>query len=189
MTAQRSVADPAFSGDYLRTLRAARDLSLRALAESAGLSASLLSQIERGAANPTLDSMQRIARSLDVSIFDLFETGARPTAVIRPDRRRRVVIRDGDLTYELLSPDTHRHMEVWQGRLTAGSKMGEEPSTHSSEEFILVLQGRMRLELAGQTYDLDTGCSIQYDGNLPHLIHGVGDGDLLFLSALTPPTL
>lgn len=178
-----------FDGQRVRALRRERGLSLRGLAERSGLSPSLLSQIERGQSNPSVATLQRIAGSLEVSIFALLAQDGPGNAVVRPDRRRKVVIQDGHLTYELLSPDTDRQMEVWMGRLAAGAQMGSETSSHPSEEFILVLKGRMEIQIAGEVYVLDPGCSIQYDGNLPHRIRSIGDSDLEFLSALTPPTL
>jgi transcriptional regulator with XRE-family HTH domain len=177
-------------GVRLKRLRSERGLSLRDVAAASGVSASLLSQLERDLANPSISTLQRIAGSLHVSIFALLPEDGRPAAtVVRPDDRRKLAIQDGQLRYELLSPDTNRQMEVWMGRLEPGAEMGSETSSHASEEFILVLRGRMQIMLGGEVHLLEGGASIQYDGNIPHRITNAGGEELAFLSALTPPTL
>lgn len=164
-------------------------MSLRQLATESGLSASLLSQLERGLANPSVTTLRRLTETLDVSIFALLEGPSRAHTVVRPDRRRRIVIQDGRLRYELLSPNTNGQMEVWMGYLAVGEEMGSEASSHPSEEFIFVIRGAMEIHIGREVYSLEEGCSIQYDGRQPHRIVCAGDDDLVFLSALTPPTL
>ena len=165
-------------------------MSLREMAQASGVSASMLSQLERGASTPTIQTLRRVAAALDVSVFQLIEDASQVThPVVRPDRRRKIVIQDDQLTYELLSPDTKGKLEVWLGRLGPGGASGPDPSTHASEEFILVQEGRMEIDIAGVKYELAKGDSIQYDGMLPHRIESVGDEELVFVSALTPPTL
>src|SRR5712692_7781862 len=147
-------------GARLKRLRTERGLSLRDVATASGVSASLLSQLERDLANPSISTLQRIAQSLHVSVFALLpENGGPPAIVVRPGNRRKLVIQDGQLRYELLSPDANRQMEVWVGRLEPGAEMGSDPSSHHSEEFILVLRGRMELSLGDETHVLEEGAA------------------------------
>jgi transcriptional regulator with XRE-family HTH domain len=176
-------------GARLRRLRTDRGWSLRQLAGVSGLSPGLLSQLERDLTNPSVTTLRRLAESLHVSIFALIPDNGPAHIVVSPDSRRKLVVQDGELHYELLSPDTNRQMEVWLGRLARGASMGTEVSSHPSEEFILVLKGRMRITIGAEQHVLEQGSSIQYDGNLPHRIVNDGGQDLEFLSALTPPTL
>ena len=176
-------------GGRLREERTAAGLTLRDLAAKTDLSVSLLSQLERGATSPSIHSLKRIAAALGVSIFQLLAEDGPTQFVVRADRRRKVVLQDGDLDYELLSPDAKHKLEVWFGRLEPGASSGPEPAAHESEEFILVLQGRLRIEFGAVSHELGAGDAIQYDGNQPHLISNPGPGRLEFLSALTPPTL
>ncbi len=69
--------------------------------------------------------------------------------------------------YELLSPDTKRQLEVWLGNLSPGVTSGEESSVHASEEFILVLSGRVEIEIGDQLQILGPGDVIQHDGSQP----------------------
>ena len=191
-TGSRNSKDQAgagIDGTRLREERVGAGLTLRDLAAKTELSVSLLSQLERGATSPSIHSLKRIAGALHVSIFQLLAGDGPAQVVVRADRRRKVILQEGDLDYELLSPDTKRKLEVWLGRLEPGASSGPEPATHESEEFIVVLQGQLRIEFGTIVHELGPGDAIQYDGNQPHLISNPGPGRLEFISALTPPTL
>jgi len=121
--------------------------------------------------------------------FQLLDEEAPAQSVVRSDRRRKLILQEGDLDYELLSPDAKRKLEVWFGRLEPGASSGPEPATHESEEFIFLLQGQLQIEFGAIAHQLGPGDAIQYDGNQPHLISNPGPGRLEFISALTPPTL
>lgn len=176
-------------GKRLRILREEQEWTLRELAERTGLSASLISQLERGVTSPSLQSVRRLAEALNVSIFQLLAEGPQSYSYVRADRRRKLVIQHGEISYELLSPDTKRRLEVWLGALEPGASSGDDPSVHFSEEFILVLSGQMEIEIGDQRQVLGPGDAIQYDGSQPHKIWNRGDEALRFVSALTPPTL
>jgi len=176
-------------GNRLRELRRQDGQTLRDLAAKTDLSVSLLSQLERGTTSPSISSLKRIAAALGVSIFQLLDEEAPAQSVVRSDRRRKLILQEGDLDYELLSPDAKRKLEVWFGRLEPGASSGPEPAAHESEEFIFVLQGQLRIEFGAVSHQLGPGDAIQYDGNQPHLISNPGPGRLEFISALTPPTL
>jgi transcriptional regulator with XRE-family HTH domain len=185
-------AGSGIDGRRLRQLRFERGLSLKELAAKASVSASLVSQLERGVTSPSISSLKRLATALDVSIFELLDEGDGRHTVVRAGRRRTITLRHGEIVYELLSPTTEMKLEVWMGNLSGARHDDEsesEPSVHMSEEFILVMDGTMDIEVAGRPYRLRAGDSIQYDGNQPHTIRNAGDSDLRFLSALTPPTL
>jgi transcriptional regulator with XRE-family HTH domain len=176
-------------GKRLRILREEQEWTLRELAERTGLSVSLISQLERGVTSPSLQSVRRLADALQVSIFQLLAADTRGYSYVPADRRRKLVLQHGEISYELLSPDTKRRLEVWLGTLSPGVTSGEEPSVHASEEFILVLSGQMEIEIGDQRQVLGPGDAIQYDGSQPHKIWNRGDEPLRFVSALTPPTL
>jgi transcriptional regulator with XRE-family HTH domain len=184
-----SQARGGIDGTRLRDERVGAGLTLRDLAAKTELSVSLLSQLERGTTSPSIHSLKRIASALGVSIFQLLAEDSPAQFVVRAARRRKVLLQEGDLDYELLSPDAKRKLEVWLGRLEPGASSGPEPAAHDSEEFIFVLHGRLRIEFGAITHELGPGDAIQYDGNQPHMISNAGPGQLEFISALTPPTL
>ncbi len=176
-------------GRLLRELREEYGLTLRELSVKTGLSTSLISQLERGVTSPSLQSVRRLAEALQVSIFQLLAADTRGYSYVPADRRRKLVLQHGEISYELLSPDTKRRLEVWLGTLGPGATSGDEPSIHQSEEFILVLSGHMEIEIGSQRQILGPGDAIQYDGSQPHKIWNHATEPLRFVSALTPPTL
>ena len=183
-------------GNNIRRYRLEQKLSLRELGERAGVSASLISQVENGRIDPSISSLRRIAEALGVSIFYLLEDGSEPgraapieRAIVRVGQRRRVLLPDSGLEYELLCPDVDRNMEVWIGHLAPGSATGESRRGHAGEELMLVVSGRMEVEYGVDTTVLDRGDSIYLDGTVPHRMRALGDEPLIFMSALTPPAL
>jgi quercetin dioxygenase-like cupin family protein len=91
------------------------------------------------------------------------------------------------LTFELLSPSLNRDMEIIQGRLEPGGVTCETPLPHPGEEATLVLKGKMEIQVGSETYILEEGDCIYYYASLPHKITNVGEGELVFVSAITPP--
>jgi transcriptional regulator with XRE-family HTH domain len=171
-------------GAHVQTLRLTKGLSLRALAEQAGLTASFLSKIERDQVSPSITSLRSIALALGVPVFQLLLEPHTPDRVVRAGERRKLVT--STFTYELLTPDLDRKMEVLQGRLKPGLATSSEPLGHDTDEFLTVLQGRLRLEIGADIYVLETGDSVYYDGRVPHRITALGRQELVFLSCLTP---
>jgi transcriptional regulator with XRE-family HTH domain len=177
-------------GDQLRRLRLEHGLSVRQLSVRSSVSPSMLSQMERGLTTPSLQTLKRIAEALGVSMFQILpdeSPAAEASLVVRADSRRRVVLHEDQLVYDLLSPNTKGQLEVWSGRMDGGQ--AGPVSAHQSEEFILVMSGQMEITLGVKSYVLGPGDSIQYDGTIAHSIRACGTEQLHFISALTPPTL
>jgi len=78
-------------------------------------------------------------------------------------------------------------MEVSLGRLEVNAVSSEEPLAHGTEEFMLVLEGAMDIEIGPRRYVLEPGDAIYYHGVTPHRFFSVGDQDLIFVSAVSPP--
>lgn len=174
-------------GEKIRKKRSEKNLSLKELAEKIGLTASFLSQVERELAEPSITSLRKIAEALDVPIFYFLLDNNDPSPVVRKNNRKILRFPATQLTYELLSPDLNRQMEVLIARLEPGAAGGEEDSTHPGEECILVLEGKMKLTVGEDTYYLEEGDSIYYFASIPHSLKNNGDTQLVFLSVITPP--
>jgi transcriptional regulator with XRE-family HTH domain len=180
---QESISDSL--GVRMRARRKALGLSLKSLSERTGVSASFLSQVERGIVSPSIQTLVAVSRALEVPIYHfLLET---PDPVVRHDRRSRLIMPNTSVIYELLCPDVHRSMEVSLGRLEVNAASSEEPLAHATEEFMLVLEGVMDIEIGPSRYVLEPGDAIYYHGVTPHRFFSVGDQDLVFVSAVSPP--
>ncbi|WP_227764866.1 helix-turn-helix domain-containing protein [Zhaonella formicivorans] len=174
-------------GEKIRRKRIEKNMSLKELAEKIELTASFLSQVERELAEPSITSLRKIAEALDVPIFYFLLDDEDHSPVVRKSQRKVLRFPQSHLTYELLSPDLNRQMEVLIARLDPGASSGDEASSHPGEECILVLEGKMEIKVGEETYYLEEGDSIYYFASIPHSLRNCGDGQLVFLSAITPP--
>jgi transcriptional regulator with XRE-family HTH domain len=176
-------------GVRLRELRGVRRLTLREVAERAGLSESFLSQVERGRSSASVGSLRRIADALGIEISDLFAPGgpARPK-VLRRDERPALAF--GVLGRKLmLTPKPLHELEVFVGELEPGGSTGEEQYAHgNSEELFVVLRGSVRLELGDELHELDPGDSIRYRSSTPHRIVNAGEDLAEVMWIISPPS-
>jgi transcriptional regulator with XRE-family HTH domain len=176
-------------GVRIRELRTARGMTLTGLARSTGLSAGLISQVERGLTDPSLETLRRVARTLDVALFSLFrEPDAESEAVVvRRERRMQVSSPHGGIRYQRLSPGFGR-LELLEGTLEPGAASSSEPWSHPSEECVTVQEGQLVVEVGAQRYELGPGDSCYFDSRSPHRYVNPTRERSVFLVAITPPS-
>lgn len=174
-------------GQRIRARRQELSLSLRELAERVELTASFLSQIERDLASPSIESLRKISQALDVPIFYFLVEPETKSPVVRRDRRLKLMLPESHLTYELLTPDLNRKMEVFVAELEPGNANIATRLLQDTEECIYVLQGELEIQLAEDVYRLGPGDSIYFEGPLLRRLTARGDQTLRFVSAITPP--
>jgi XRE family transcriptional regulator, regulator of sulfur utilization len=171
-------------GTRVRHLRDGMQLSLRDLAERSGVSAPMLSQVERGDTSPTLAVAERIAGGLELSLSQLLrldETDG--VSVVRAGERRRGGSRRH--RYEVLTPplpglraEVSLH-SLASGAVTAGP--GDPPMHEAgSRETAVVVDGDLRFVCGGLTYELEEGDSVTFDADLPHHFENPGEDDARF---------
>lgn len=178
-------------GERVRERRKELGFSLEELAARTGLTASFLSLIERNINNPSLDSLYRIAEALDVPPFyfsaDAITSPVSQNPVVRHDERIKITFPPGDVTSELLVPSLRNKLEVFISRVQpAAGNVARTPKT-ASEECLYVMEGSLRVVLNDQEYLLEAGDSIYIQGFALREICAVGEGEAVFLSAITPP--
>jgi transcriptional regulator with XRE-family HTH domain len=176
-------------GPRIRALRQARHVTLRELAGRAGVTESFLSQVEREVTSPSIASVQRIARALDLGIADLFADEAPLGRVVRRAERRRIVYSGLNAIDEFLTVGSDGRLQVIVTTLEPGGGTGDEPYTHESdEEVVVVLQGRLELWVGDEHYLLDEGDSITHSSRHPHRNRNPGPGPATILFCSTPPS-
>lgn len=176
----------AFIGEGIRRERERRGMSLAQLASQVGLTVSGISQIERGASNPSLSSLRRIAAAFDVPMFQ-FLLAAPRNIVVHRDERARLTFADSNLEYQLVSADTSGDFEVLSVVLEPGADTGDRHNHHAAEECTVVLRGSMVAEVAGARYTLAAGDSIKVHRNLAHWFKNEGDQPCEILMIMSPP--
>lgn len=174
-------------GQKIRKKRLEKNMSLKELAEKTDLTASFLSQVERDLAEPSITSLRKIAEALEVPIFYFLLDNGDTSPVVKKNERKVLKFPESHLVYELLTPNLNGQMEMMMARLEEGGVSCDEPSSHPGEECIYVLQGKMEITVGDEVYRLEEGDSIYYYAAIPHKIVNVGDEELVFISAITPP--
>ena len=154
-------------GERIRQRRQELNLSLRDLGTQTGLSATYLSGLERGANNPTLATIRRIANALQIAIYRLLADSREQDLIVRRQRRSQVTFSDSDVKYEMLTPQLNRKMLVYQLSISpSAGNVIQQPFGEPTEEFILVLSGRLEVSISGECYELETGDSIYFENRL-----------------------
>ncbi len=174
-------------GNRLRARRQELGLSLRELAERVGLTASFLSQIERDLASPSIESLRKISDALEVPIFHFLLEPDAKSPVVRRDERVQLKLPGSNLTYQLMTPDLNRKLEVFLAEREPGEEKITIPLRQQTEEFIYVLQGQLEIQLGEEICLLGPGDSAYFDGPLLRRLAARGDTKLRFISVITPP--
>jgi transcriptional regulator with XRE-family HTH domain len=176
-------------GPRIRALRQARNVTLRELASRAGVTESFLSQVEREVTTPSIASVQRIARALDLSIAELFVEEAPRGRVVRRAARRRIAYPGLGAVDEFVTPGMNGRLQVILSTIEPGGGTGDEPYSHDSdEEVVVVLEGSLELWVADEHHVLEEGDSVTYSSRLPHRNVNPGDRPAVVLFCVTPPS-
>lgn len=176
-------------GTRIRSLRQARHLTLREVADRAGVTESFLSQVERDVTSPSIATVHRVAGALGLSIAQLFAEDAETGRVVRREARRRIAYPGLGAVDEFLTSNLAGRLQVIMSTIDAGGGTGPEPYTHDSdEEVVVVLSGVLDLWVADEHYVLHEGDAITFPSRLPHWNANHGDVPATVLFCLTPPS-
>jgi transcriptional regulator with XRE-family HTH domain len=179
-------------GSALRQVRNARNLSLADVAEATGISASFISLVENDRSDITIGRLVKLIDFYGISITDLLPFAARPDypEVIRPDERRSLQSPVEGIDFYLLTVDTDRQMMPLEVVFKPGARLAE-PGRHAGEEWLLVLEGELRLELEGaEPRVLTQGDTAYYPAERPHLLSNASStAPLRVVCVDTPPTM
>jgi transcriptional regulator with XRE-family HTH domain len=185
-------------GTRLREQRVARSIGVRELARMVDCSASLISQIERGRANPSVSTLYAISSALGISLDSLFgdrnstaRVGPRSTradasarvrrpaaapVVLHPAQRRVIELERG-VQWQLLMPVPERNAEFMEVHYApgGGSTADRHAIRHNGREYSLVLEGTLSVEIGFERYELEPGDSMAFDSTIPHRIWNAGE--------------
>ncbi|PIE63068.1 MAG: transcriptional regulator [Desulfobacter postgatei] len=177
-------------GPLLRAIRSSRHLTIKEVATKAGVSSSLLSQIERNRISPSLDTLLELLEVYGVSpdkFFKDYETMNR-VEIIKKDQRR-VYQRKG-FKYETLSGYSqskgNHSFSAFFLELEPGQQRGDEHDGHLGRELGIVVNGSGQLIYGGSVYDISDGDCLSFSSQIPHVIKNVGDQLLQAYWIVTP---
>jgi transcriptional regulator with XRE-family HTH domain len=182
---------PAAIGPRIKALRESSGLSLRDLASRSGVSAPMLSQVERGETSPTLTVAARIAAGLDLRLSQLLrlDEGGSVTVVRSSQRQRGGNARRGHRFEVLTAAQPGQRAELSRHMLAPGGATGapDDPPMHEpgSRETALVERGAIALVCDGQRYELKEGDCVTFDADLPHHFENPGAEEAAFLAVVS----
>jgi len=181
--------DPATAvGPRIRALRDAMGFSLRDLAERSGVSAPMLSQVERGETSPTLAVAGKIAAGLELTLSQLLRLDEGQHVAISRAAGRRHSERGGHRFEELTPPLPGQRADVSLHVLEPGATTGgrQDPPMHEpgSRETAVVLAGTLALIVDGARHELQEGDSVTFDADLPHHFENPGEGEAVLLAVV-----
>ena len=178
-------------GGRIKLLREGMNLSLRDLAERSGVSAQMLSQVERGETSPTIAVAERIAAGLELTLSQLLRLDeAEGVNVVRVAERRDGGVAAYGHRFEVLSPALPgQRLELSEHFLAPGGATGQrgDPPIHEagSRETAVVTEGKLRLVCDGAPYDLGEGDCVTFDADLPHHFENRGEEPAVFLGVVS----
>jgi transcriptional regulator with XRE-family HTH domain len=187
----REPIEPAVLGARVKALREASDLSLRDLSARSGVSAPMLSQVERGETSPTLTVAARIASGLELRLSQLLrldESGS-VTVVRASQRQRGGNARRGHRFEVMTASQPGQRAELSRHTLAPGGATGasDDPPMHEpgSRETALVERGAVVLVCDGQRHELAEGDCVTFDADLPHHFENSGEQEAALLAVVS----
>lgn len=179
-------------GKKIATIRKMKDMTIKDLSAKANVTASMLSQLERGLANPSINTLKIIASALDVQLFTFFiEDEAKEKLVLRPqDRKQMILPSEGQelITYELLSPDLKGDVELAIMTLTPKSHTSRDNFKHTGEEVAYVSKGRVHIFLNDEEIRLNEGDSVKIPPQMMHRWYNPYAEEAIVIFAVSPPS-
>lgn len=166
----------------VRALRKSRGWTLEQLASLSGVSRSMLSQIERGSANPTLGVAWRIAKAFSMSLASLVETAstAPKIDVVRGDDSTHLFRSDENCEIRTLSPlHLEKEVEFYQVVIKESGVLKSAPHFEGTREFLTIEKGKVKVTSGDDEVELHAGDSAHYPADVEHAIENIGDGQAL----------
>lgn len=161
-------------GARLKTLRTARKVTIKALAEATGLSVGFISNIERDVNNPTINSLMKICSALEVDLQTFFSLPDAESVVMQKKDRQPLHPMEQP-TIVWMHAKNSNQLQPSFITMEPGASYGDCPSGHEDEEICYILQGRVEFLLGGESYLLEEGDCIYIHSYVSHSIINIGE--------------
>jgi transcriptional regulator with XRE-family HTH domain len=176
-------------GDRIRARRKELRLNQSELAQRAGITASFVSQVERGVTSPSIDSLFRISQALEVPVFHFLLQPEARSPVVRHHERTRISWPSSGpaLAFQLLTPRTSQRLEAFITEWEPGDPGAVAGFGDTTEEFIYVLEGQLEICLGHESHLLGPGDTVCFEGMMLRGMAPRGGQTVRFISVITPP--
>ena len=177
-------------GHNIKRHREQLKISIRELAKKLTVSASFLSQLEKGKALPSVTTLKSIADALQTTVGILVGEGEKVlhNPLVRAIERKSLKNVEGQTLFLLTSPDYNKQMEPILFEFDENATSGDSLYQHFGQEFVFILDGGLEITLNEKRYFLDKGDSIYFNSQNPHFVKNVHQGVTRALWVITPPT-
>ena len=176
-------------GQKMRHMRQVRGLTAVALAKQARVTPGFISQLEYSQTVPSLQTLQRVATALDVSLTYFLLDASRPPQVVRHRERPSLPLAPQGARLWLLSPLPAQHLELALLELPPGAVVWSTACAQEGQQCHLVVHGSVRADYGDHTYSLAEGDSILWDGAMPHRLENIGPHAAQLVIAMAPAAL
>lgn len=161
-------------GKNVKKLRTERKMTAAQLAESSGISAVMLSQIEKGTANPTINTIWKIANGLKVPYTMLLEAPMEETVIVIPQEEQMQYSPDGKCKIFCYYPvSVQRRYEVFMMHMEEGGSSSSPGHSQFSREYLIVNEGALEICIDGTRYCLKAGESLTFAAGVPHIYKNI----------------
>ncbi|MCQ8213134.1 helix-turn-helix domain-containing protein [Cetobacterium somerae] len=157
-------------GLKIKKFRTDQNLSLKELAEKIKSTSALLSQIEKGTTNPSINTLKNLSIALDIPLYKFFiEETLKKVHIVRAQDRKIITPSKGEgVSYEILSPEPQTDVEFMILNLDPYSSSKEKEIGHEGQEVAFILEGEVKLNLENESYVLFQGDSIKIEKFVKH---------------------
>ncbi|WP_409291514.1 cupin domain-containing protein [Peribacillus sp. SCS-37] len=164
-------------GSRIHFYRKKKGYTAGKLADLTGVSQSMISQIERGMAAPSLDTLWKLSFFLGVDVFSFFEEQEPDSVkIIRRNEHKKMEMSRPHVWYEMLAPNTGRKYKFFKMILDEAQEEDQPQMLHSGEESGYILEGMVEVSVGDEVYVLSEGDSITFDSSIPHSFRNIGSG-------------
>ncbi len=170
----------------LKKIRQQQNISLDMLADQTGVSKSMLGQIERGEANPSIGVLGKITSGLHIELQELTKEPQNAFVLQRQQDLRPV--KEGRSQYQiynLFSPEEKKNFEIYQIEIMTGQNYTSGGHGQHTREYVLVSKGSLQLEVDNAVYTVEEKDSVRFDSDKAHMYRNVGEGMLVLHVVLT----
>jgi transcriptional regulator with XRE-family HTH domain len=176
-------------GEKIRSVRERRSMTLKEVAEKAGVSESLVSQIERNKVSPAIDTLLALVDALEIDLEFLFAglRRERPIKTVRKDERPFYRAKPGVLYEHLAQVEEHGGIEAYIITIEAGAETGNAEYGHPGWELGIVESGVLELAAGGRVCRLMPGDSVSFRADTPHILSNPGKKPLRVFWVMSPP--
>jgi len=176
-------------GERIKRFRLERNLTLKEVEVKAKVSATHVSEIERGMTSPTVGALAKIARALGTEPSYFLQNDSHPAvSVVRKGKRRVMRYEEWGARIGGLSQGIGRsRMSFLEVELEVGLSQNLEPWTHTGEELIHILKGVVEIHVGPERHLLKEGDCIHFRSTEPHTVRNIGDATARLLWVASPP--